>query len=797
VSLIGSQLIAEVSVRGAKEAASQLMGVGSASDSAGALLGKLALGGVAIAGAALIGIGVMATKMAADFRQSMTLLVTSAGESASNLKMVSAGILSMAVDTGTSTALLAQGMYMVESAGFHGAAALTVLAAAARGARVENADLETVAKAVTTVMTDYGLKASQSGDAMNFLTAIVQHGKVRLQELAGAMSQVLPAASAVGVHLFDVGAAMATMTGEGVGAAQAATYLRQLLIALSAPAHAGAAALKAIGLTTGEVAATMKKSLPDALKLIMDHLAETYTVGSPEYVAALKAIAGGSKQMQGILDLTGTHLADLYANLRAVTGAVNQNKGSIMGWSEVQGNFNFKLSQVKEIFEVLLIQLGTKLLPILGQLLGKITPMLTAFSQWALSSHGLEQSMNALGTWLSTKVAPPVEHLTAVLIPLIKQIVQGAIHSGAFQAAIGMLGAAIPVIVSWFTKFVEILAKIVKWVVDNQIVFLYLKGVMIALAAVLVVVLVAALVLVGITLAAVAIAFLVVAAPIIGVIWLIQHLGDIGRWFAGVWKAVMNWFGGIITWVADQWKAGVARVVGWFTWLYNHNYIFQNIVNFIHGVMVWITNFLHAVWDTAVHNLITNWQKVVDAAKTLWNNVTGVFRAAWGMIVQPLLTIAGNLISWASGLAGKAHDWGISLIQGFINGIIAKAQDVANAVADIAAKVAGILGFHSSTFGVPEEGPAKHADTWMPALIKGLVGGLEEGIPQIERVMGRLMTPLAVNANVGYQVSGLSRPSAPTVIVQSPPIFLDGRRLDRALMPHHVDNIRLATGKRM
>src|SRR5438309_7929678 len=51
-------------------------------------------------------------------------------------------------------------------------------------------------------------------------------------------------------------------------------------------------------LTTGEVSDEMKKSLPDTLKMIMDHLGETYKVGSPQYVEALKNIAGGSRQMQ-------------------------------------------------------------------------------------------------------------------------------------------------------------------------------------------------------------------------------------------------------------------------------------------------------------------------------------------------------------------------------------------------------------------------------------------------------------------------------------------------------------------
>ena len=86
---------------------------------------KMALLGVAV-GAGL------AVKSAADFQQQTVKLVTSAGESAKNLGMVQQGILAMSSATNTSTSQLASGMYMVESAGFHGAAGLTVLKAAAQ-----------------------------------------------------------------------------------------------------------------------------------------------------------------------------------------------------------------------------------------------------------------------------------------------------------------------------------------------------------------------------------------------------------------------------------------------------------------------------------------------------------------------------------------------------------------------------------------------------------------------------------------------------------------------------------------
>src|SRR5689334_15105964 len=92
-----------------------------------------------LVGVAFVAYGV---KAAGDFQQSMNLLVTACGESQSNLKAVSDGVLSLARQTGTSTGMLAEGMYQVEKAGYRGANGLQVLKAAAQGAREEGADLK-------------------------------------------------------------------------------------------------------------------------------------------------------------------------------------------------------------------------------------------------------------------------------------------------------------------------------------------------------------------------------------------------------------------------------------------------------------------------------------------------------------------------------------------------------------------------------------------------------------------------------------------------------------------------------
>lgn len=369
---------------------------------------------------AAVGAGVMAVKAAGDWQASVTALSTGAGESVKNLGMVSQGMLNMAVATGTSTDDLSAGMYQIESAGYHGAAGLAVLKAAAEGAKVGNASLADVANGVTTAMTDYASSNLTASQATNILITAVSLGKTHMGDLAQSFSAILPTASAVGVHFEDVSAALATMTGEGVPAADAATYLRQTLMSLESPSKAASTALSSIGLTGKQVSDEMKISLPGALQMITDALAKKFPVGSQAYIDALKNIAGGSKQMQGMLDLTGQHLSTFQQNLLGIKGAAQQGGDGIKGWDQVQQDFNFKMDQAKSSMQVLAITIGSKLLPILSPLIGNIANLIGRFTAWISSGHAVADSLSLTGKY--SQIALPIlaglgALVLAILVP--------------------------------------------------------------------------------------------------------------------------------------------------------------------------------------------------------------------------------------------------------------------------------------------------------------------------------------------------------------------------------------------
>ncbi|HEY2763413.1 MAG TPA: phage tail tape measure protein [Pseudonocardiaceae bacterium] len=218
-------------------------------------LGKLGMSKAALIGVAAAGIGaaVETVKMAGDFNMATERLVTSAGESQQQIGMVRDGILSMAGAVGYSTTELAQAMYTVESGGQHGAAGLKVLQAAAEGAKTENADLVTVADAVTSVLQDYHLKASDSADVTSKLVAATSQGKTTFEQLAASMSAVLPVASANHVSLNDILGDLASMTVHGMSAQQVTQNLSDTIRHMAAPTQAQSKELAILGINSQQL----------------------------------------------------------------------------------------------------------------------------------------------------------------------------------------------------------------------------------------------------------------------------------------------------------------------------------------------------------------------------------------------------------------------------------------------------------------------------------------------------------------------------------------------------------------
>lgn len=87
------------------------------------------------------------------------------------------------------------------------------------------------------------------------------------------------------------------------------------------------------------------------------------------YAQAWRLLTGDATGANTALMLTGENADYTHQAINAVAGATADASGNVKGWSDIQDNFNTKLDRAKEIFQTTSIEIGTKLLPALGQAL--------------------------------------------------------------------------------------------------------------------------------------------------------------------------------------------------------------------------------------------------------------------------------------------------------------------------------------------------------------------------------------------------------------------------------------------
>lgn len=233
-------------------------------------------------GAVIFGMG-EAVKSAGNFEASQTRLVTTAGESADALKMVSDGVLKLAGEVGYSSGEISKGMYTVESAGYHGADGLKVMQAAAQGAKAEGADLTTVTDAVTTALHDYHLNADQSALITSKMVTAVGEGKTTFEAFASSLHSVQPLAGAVGISIDDLYGSLAAMTASGESADQATQNMADAIRHLEAPTSIMRAQMNLIGVNADDVAAHLgERGLAGTMQLLQTSIAKSMPPGSEQ-----------------------------------------------------------------------------------------------------------------------------------------------------------------------------------------------------------------------------------------------------------------------------------------------------------------------------------------------------------------------------------------------------------------------------------------------------------------------------------------------------------------------------------
>lgn len=329
--------------------------------------------------------GGFAVKMSLDFDKSLRKIIGLVGISSKTVMGWKDDMRSLSRDTGVDLDQIAEGMFFVTSAGFRGAAAMRVLRASALASAAGLGDVHTVADAVTSAVNAYGESVLSASHATDALVAGVRLGKMPVDALAGAVGQVLPVASAVGVSFQELVAISAGVSRIGGNVNRTMTGMRFLLTALVKPSSQAAKVLKSVGISGTQLMDSIKKR---GLLATLQDLRSRLSL--PDFLK----VTGGARGLGIALNSTGRNAGtfnDIFKQTMDSTGATGK------AFDAISKGPGFKLHKAINNLKVSLEEFGDTLTPLVIKLAGAISFLARGFGHMGTAGTILIAGLVLLG----------------------------------------------------------------------------------------------------------------------------------------------------------------------------------------------------------------------------------------------------------------------------------------------------------------------------------------------------------------------------------------------------------------
>lgn len=400
----------------------------------------------------IVGAGVAAVKASGDFSGLMAN-VAALGVGTDRVGELKTGIQELAVESGTSTSILGEGMYTLISAYGEGAETMEQLAAntkLARGGLASVTEAIELTSAVTKGYGDTSLKAQKQVSDMALET--VRLGQTTLPELAGALPRVTSLSANLGVTQAEMFAVMATGTGVLGNAGEVATQTKAALSALMAPSKGLTGLFEDMGVKSGK-ALIEQKGFAGALQAI--------TAAADKADVPLQDFLGSVEAQSLAIGLSG-ELSEEYARKLGLIGnSAGATDKAVAAQTTGIGAMNLALGQLKAQAEVTAQTFGDMLAPTVTRLATALVPAISNMSAFATANPGI------------TRIAAGFLAVVAAIGPLLIGLgmVTTAVSTmiAAFSAggALAFIGPLIAGIASGFAAFGTVVMAVVSAVVTG------------------------------------------------------------------------------------------------------------------------------------------------------------------------------------------------------------------------------------------------------------------------------------------------------------------------------------------
>ena len=312
----------------------------------------------------------LSTKKAIDFESQMnttkSLLadtIPTADELNSTTQKLGESSKGWAKQYGISTSSINEGMQEIIKKGFDANQTIAAMPAILDAAKASGDDFNVVMNASTNILRQFGLEAKDTNRVTDSLTYVANKTSAGFSDMGLAMEYIGPVAHSLGMSIEETSAAIGLLSDNGIAGEKAGTALRAALSKLLKPSNSNAAAMKELGFTVEEFQSGALK-LPD----IIDRIKES-TKGwtDAEKSSAIARAFGVEAQtgMNALINQGGDALRNLTKETENARG-YTKKLADELSKSSKNGVERFKSS-----LEVLQINIGQKLLPLLTPLLEK------------------------------------------------------------------------------------------------------------------------------------------------------------------------------------------------------------------------------------------------------------------------------------------------------------------------------------------------------------------------------------------------------------------------------------------
>lgn len=645
-------------------------------------------------------------------------------------------------------------------------------------AAANQSDIEQTANVVSDIYNEMGgifketgMNAQQAAQLIgNSMTVAMHHARISMDDFMNTMKYIGPQASAMGVGIKDVASLISLLGQHAIRGTQAGTTLRTMMTNLTPVSKEAAVQMKALGMITKDGsniffdAHGKMKAMTEVQQILHDKLG-ALTPQMQEM--AIKTIFGryALSGMTAIVDTAPS-------KFQSLTAAMNNNNTMTDIMKEKSTGLGMEIQKMNAHWETVKKTIGESLKPVVESLISGLNGMM---KMWEGMSPGVKQAIIVFSAISGVLLVVGGGFLALIgtigmfatsfsaglaAFSTIGTILMGPV--GIIIAAVALIGiAAYELYKHWdqvkagLSSAWNAISNTAKSVWNGISSFFKQWG----------------------------ITLLAIFVPVLGLPLLIaQHWNQIKTFASDIFNATINGikniWNGAINWIKGVAQGFVNIIVDAFKWMYNHNYYFQDLVDFIKKAWdtivkdaktiwngftkilsdVWnaVKNAAEAFWNREKSGFLNIWNSIVNGAKTVWNGLTSFFSGLWRGIssatssawngikstISSLVNAAvnalkgpfNNLGSFFSGLWGQAKQWGANLINMMADGIKGAASKVGNAVKSVASSIASFLGFHSPT----KEGPGSDADAWMPNMMNMFVQGVQQHAPQLQMAIGNV-----------------------------------------------------------